>query len=304
MKRAVELFSGTDSVGRVLRAHGFEVVSVDNGSEWKKGDPWGQPTHRMDVRDFYRTTSGRFLFGWASVPCHKFSVSVIGKNWTHDHQPKNDATREALDLLRQTISYLEANCDFFLIENPSGKMIRIIERDYPHLAIYRTAWCRYREPGEMDAKKPSDLFGRMPPGFRVEPMCRNGSPCHKAAPRKSRTGTQGKELKDKGVIPARLVSAIATAITPHAIAHLEARNDPPSPQDEPLRTGEGLRCPPTGNHQDDHQRVRQELPARYPGSQVRLWDFDTPRNHGVKVDAVPTPQAPQRVRPAPTVGGT
>lgn len=227
MARCLELFSGTDSVGRVLRERGFEVVSVDNGSEWKKGQPWGQPTHMMDVREFYKLPADRFLV-WLGppCPCHKFSVSVIGKNWTHDHQPKNDDTREALDLLRQTIAYLEANCEFFLIENPSGKMIRIIERDYPHLSIYRTAWCSYREPGEMDAKKPSDLFGRMPHGFKVHPMCKNGSPCHLAAPRQSRTGTQGKELKDKGTIPALLVHAIATALTPPAIALFEATNMP------------------------------------------------------------------------------
>lgn len=210
---AVELFSGTDSVGSVLRAEGWGVVSVDNGSEWKKGQPWGSPTHKMDVREFFRLfPNAQWKFGWASVPCHKFSVSVIGRNWTHDHEPKNQAAADALQLLKDTVAYLEATCEFFLIENPRGKMRRVIEKHFPHLVRYETAWCRYRQGEELQPMKPSDLFGKMPPAFNVLPPCRNGDGCHIAAERGSQTGTQGNELRLKGMIPANLVRSISQAL--------------------------------------------------------------------------------------------
>lgn len=216
-RKALELFSGTDSVGKVLRELGWTVESVDNGSEWDKGDPWGQPTHLMDVREFFRRFAPpgqHWNFGWASVPCHKFSVSVIGRNWNHDHTPKSQGAVEALELLRATVAYLMETCQFFLIENPSGKMIRIIEREFPSLTIYRTSWCQYRGKDEpLQSKKPTDLFGIMPPGFKVRPICKNGSPCHIAAPRQSQTGTQGMELKLKGMIPRALLLEIDASIT-------------------------------------------------------------------------------------------
>jgi len=222
-----------------LREQGWEVVSVDNGSEWKAGDPWGRPTHMMDVREFFRLfppPGQHYEFGWGSVPCHKFSVSVIGRNWNHDHTPKSEGAVQALELLRATVAYLEETCQWFLIENPSGKMIRIIEREFPSLSIYRTAWCSYREPGgPKEPKKPTDLFGRMPPGFKVRPMCKNGQPCHIAAPRQSQTATQGMELKLKGMIPRLLVLEIDAALSAFdgAIAMLEAPKCPPKPNSNP-----------------------------------------------------------------------
>lgn len=211
MPDVLELFSGTESVGRVFIARGYDVTSVDNGAEWKKGGPWGTPTHFMDAREFYRLNPNeRYLFGWASVPCQRFSVAVIGRNWTHDHQPKNDGAREALELLRETVAYLERTCQYFLIENPRGKMRRIVEKEFPHLTRYETTWCKYRAPGQ--PMKPSDLFGRMPGFFAVYPPCRNGDSCHINAPRGSTTGTQGNELRLKGIIPERLTHAIINCL--------------------------------------------------------------------------------------------
>ena len=49
--------------------------------------------------------------------------------------------------------------------------------------------------------KPTDIFTNYPfPDFK--PPCKNGDPCHVAAPRGSRTGTQGIKLtKDRSRIP-------------------------------------------------------------------------------------------------------
>lgn len=56
--------------------------------------------------------------------------------------------------------------------------------------------------------KPTDIWTNHPnPSFK--PMCKNGDSCHVAAPRGSRTGTQGlKNAKERGVIPQQLCEHI------------------------------------------------------------------------------------------------
>lgn len=52
--------------------------------------------------------------------------------------------------------------------------------------------------------KPTDIWTNHPnPDFK--PICKNGDTCHEAAPRGSRTGTQGmKNARDRGVITEEL----------------------------------------------------------------------------------------------------
>lgn len=56
--------------------------------------------------------------------------------------------------------------------------------------------------------KPTDIWTNHPdPKFR--PMCHNGDPCHIAAPRGAKTGTQGlKGSKERSVIPKALCEHI------------------------------------------------------------------------------------------------
>jgi hypothetical protein len=47
------------------------------------------------------------------------------------------------------------------------------------------------------------------PAPKFKPMCKNGSPCHAAAPRGAKTGTQGlKGSKERSVIPSELCQHI------------------------------------------------------------------------------------------------
>ena len=56
--------------------------------------------------------------------------------------------------------------------------------------------------------KPTDIFTNYPdPNFK--PMCKNGYKCHEAAPRGSKTGTQGlKGRKERSIIPKKLCEYI------------------------------------------------------------------------------------------------
>jgi hypothetical protein len=51
--------------------------------------------------------------------------------------------------------------------------------------------------------KPTDLWMNF--NWNTKPMCKNGAPCHVAAPGGSRTGTQGlKGNKERSIIPKEL----------------------------------------------------------------------------------------------------
>ena len=73
------------------------------------------------------------------------------------------------------------------------------------LPRYTVTYCKY---GDF-RMKPTDWWTNHPnPKFK--PPCKNGDPCHQAAPRGSRTGTQGlKGAKDRSVIPPELCEHIA-----------------------------------------------------------------------------------------------
>jgi hypothetical protein len=100
----------------------------------------------------------------ASPPCTAFSVMRIGRNWNHDHTPKNDTARLGLRLLEATLAIIrEADPAYFVIENPMGKMRRMPQLaglDHRHVT-----YCQYGET----RMKPTDLWGGFPPSLVLAP---------------------------------------------------------------------------------------------------------------------------------------
>ena len=69
MPRLLELFSGTGSIGKVFRARGWEVVSVDCDAKM-------QPTIVADIGTFdYKMLGGYFDAVWCSSPCTQYSIA-------------------------------------------------------------------------------------------------------------------------------------------------------------------------------------------------------------------------------------
>lgn len=206
----VELFCGTKSFSKVAKELGHSTFTLDN-----------VPTFLPSVCADVLTLNGSDLpqqpeILWASPPCQGFSVAVIGRNWTKppENAPKTDSARLALKLVQKTIALIEEiKPRYFFIENPCGKLraldvldpekVRIMgQRIYRHKITY----CQYGD----NRMKPTDIWTNAE-WWRPRTACKAGDTCHEAAPRGSRTGTQGrKNATDRGEIPADLFRDIFT----------------------------------------------------------------------------------------------
>lgn len=142
----------------------------------------------------------------ASPPCEGYSVMQIGRNWTHDHQPKTEKALAAQAIVVATLELIrELKPRFFVIENPRAKL-----RKMPFMQMLERRTVTYCQYGER-RMKPTDLWGGFPPSLVLKPACNNGMPCHDAAPRGSRTGTQGMDSAESAKIPRELALAVCLA---------------------------------------------------------------------------------------------
>lgn len=205
--KLLELFAGTRSVGKAFEKRGHKVFSVE----------WNKDFENIDLYDdILNVTSKQILniFGrpdviWASSDCSTFSIAAISH-----HRTKNPATGN-LDAVSEYAKFCdkvnrhvlllikELDPKYFFIENPRGGLRKM--RYMQSLSRYTVTYCQYG-----DARmKPTDIWTNHPaPDFR--PMCHNGDSCHTAAPRGSKTGTQGlKNAKERAVIPEQLCDHIA-----------------------------------------------------------------------------------------------
>jgi hypothetical protein len=205
--RVLDLFSGLKGWSEPFRVRGHETVCVEL-------DPRFPADHR-DVMDFDPAKWGQFDIVLASPPCTSFSMMSVGTHWTHDHEPKTETARVGRMLVQRTLDLIkEIKPRFWIIENPRAKLRKMplmqpLER--------RTVWyCQYGDMvnGELRAK-PTDLWGGFPMSLVLKPECKNwrgkGEKHHAAAPRGSRTGTQGMDSAMSAKIPEALAKAICMA---------------------------------------------------------------------------------------------
>lgn len=205
--KLLELFAGTRSVGKAFEKRGHKVFSVE----------WNKDFENIDLYDdILNVTSQQILdlFGrpdviWASPDCSTFSIAAISH-----HRIKNPTTgsldavsdyAKFCDKVNRHVLQLinELDPKYFFIENPRGGLRKM---EYMQgLPRYTVTYCQYGDT----RMKPTDIWKNHPaPNFR--PMCHNGDSCHTAAPRGSKTGTQGlKNSKERAQIPEQLCDHIA-----------------------------------------------------------------------------------------------
>lgn len=195
--KTIELFAGTHSFSKVMKEHGHETFTTDY--EEIDGQDLIDDVRLLHARDF--PYQAHML--WASPPCEGFSVAAIGKNWNHDHTPKTDSARLGVELVEATLRLIdELRPTWFFIENPRGKLRKMAMMQ--GMTRHTVTYCQYGDT----RMKPTDIWTNAY-WWTPKPMCKNGDPCHIAAPRGSTTGTQGiKGYKDRSRIPAQLFEDI------------------------------------------------------------------------------------------------
>ena len=144
---------------------------------------------------------------WASPDCTTYSIAAI----SHHRRKEDDGNLAPVseyakfcDNVNQHVLKLihELNPKYWFIENPRGGLRKM--RFMKGLPRYTLTYCQYGDT----RMKPTDIFTNHP-NPRFKPPCHNGDPCHVAAPRGAKTGTQGlKGHIERSIIPDRLCDHI------------------------------------------------------------------------------------------------
>ena len=203
--KILELFAGSGSFSNVAKEFGYEVITTDI-----KQNPNNTIDYVVDVFDFDYINLPGIDVVWASPPCTYFSVASIGKHWNKDHTPKSSEALFGLKVIKKTIEIIDyLGPTYWIIENPRGKLRKLeIVKDLPRTTV---TYCQY---GDI-RMKPTDLWTNLIEDvWTPRPMCKNGMPCHEAAPRGSKTGTQGlKGNYERSKVPSELCKEILESIT-------------------------------------------------------------------------------------------
>lgn len=192
--KVLELFAGSRSIGKVATALGYEVYSSDI-NEFEGID------YTVDILEF---EEGEVPFLpdiiWASPPCTSYSIAAISHHRkdgkaTSDFAKKSD---RMMIRLQQIIEYyLKYNPDMiYYVENPRGMLRKMDFMNYYPIR-HTVTYCQYGD----DRMKPTDIWTNNTK-WSPRPMCKNGDSCHTAAPRGSKTGTQGRKGNyERSMIP-------------------------------------------------------------------------------------------------------
>ena len=184
---------------------GHEVFSIEWDKRFENIDLYadiGTITADDILKNF-----GRPDVIWASPDCTTYSIAAI----SHHRRKEDDGNLAPVseyakfcDNVNQHVLKLihELNPKYWFIENPRGGLRKM--RFMKDLPRYTLTYCQYGDT----RMKPTDIFTNHPnPCFK--PPCHNGDPCHVAAPRGAKTGTQGlKGHIERSIIPDRLCDHI------------------------------------------------------------------------------------------------
>jgi hypothetical protein len=180
--KVLELFAGSRSIGKASEILGYEVFSSDL-INFEKID------YVTSILDFdINKVPFKPDIIWASPPCTGFSVAALGHHWTggkNAYIPKTETAKLGIELAKKTIEIINYfKPKYFFIENPRGLLRKMDFMD--NFIRQSITYCQYGDT----RMKPTDIWTNSEKWI-PRPMCKNGDDCHIAAPRGSRTGTQG-----------------------------------------------------------------------------------------------------------------
>ena len=204
----LELFAGTRSIGKAFEAKGHKVISVDWDKQFEDIDLYAD-IGQLSAEQVIELCGGKPDVIWASPDCTTYSIAAISHHRTKEASgnlaPKSDYARQCDEINQHVLALIEElQPTYWFIENPRGGMRKM---DWmQQLPRYTITYCQYGDT----RMKPTDIWTNHPdPQFK--PPCKNGAPCHQAAPRGSKTGTQGlKDKVERARIPADFCSHIVS----------------------------------------------------------------------------------------------
>lgn len=198
--KLLELFAGSRSVGKAAKKLGMEVYSSDINN-------FEGIDYVVDILNFdYKKIPFKPDVIWASPPCTGFSVAAIGYHWGGGkgaYIPKTEIAILGIELVKKTIEIIEYfQPTFWFMENPRGVLRKLdVVKNLPRRSV---TYCQYGD----ERMKPTDIWTNSVL-WKPRPMCKNGDPCHVAAPRGSKTGTQGRtNAYERSKIPDELCEEI------------------------------------------------------------------------------------------------
>ena len=200
----LELFAGTRSIGKAFEKHGHEVYSIEWSKDFENID-WYEDIGKITAQDILDRFGHPDVI-WASPDCTSYSLAAISNHRKKEADGSLTPLREYAKFCDKFNAHVielikELNPKYYFIENPRGALCNMeFMKGIPkHLVTY----CQYGDT----RMKPTHIFTNYPnPGFK---HCKNGDKCHVAAPRGSRTGTQGiKGSVDRSRIPDKLCEYI------------------------------------------------------------------------------------------------
>ena len=165
---ALELFSGTGSVRKVLEAKGWQVTSLDN-------DPKAGADITCDICAWDYTTfePGHFEYVHASPPCTEYSRALTSR-------PRDLAVGDALvDKTLEILTYLRPQ--WWTIENPDSLMKTRPAMQHLRAFMKRCCYCVYSDDeGTHAYRKPTCIWTNLP--WTPRHMCTSKTPCQFRGP--------------------------------------------------------------------------------------------------------------------------
>lgn len=226
--RVLSLFSGTGSFSVGFSEAGHDVWHVDL---FEEPDPEaGGRFIRADVRHIAKDPEA-FLDsiepGWrpdvilGGPMCMAFTMAGSGskangsKRWRYDgpfkffgpRLPTDTTARQGCALVVAMLHIIDVlRPRYWWMENPMGGLMTMGFVPKERVII---TYCAYGDT----RMKPTVLWGQWPASWKPRPRCKNRAPCHVAAPRGAKTGTQGlKGSRERGRMPPALSREIAAAV--------------------------------------------------------------------------------------------